>query len=114
MKTLEQRLIDLQIDTIKRVDSSWNLHGPYTSYLEGETIIKAVENAEQQLNKVKKINLYRETVNALVLSLDVMYDIRIKQPIENFPDKLGEAMQQCQAVLAIMGEKYESTNLSEM
>ena len=48
MKTLEQRLIDLQIDTIKRVDSSWNLHGPYT-YFEGETIIKAVENAEQQL-----------------------------------------------------------------
>lgn len=35
------------------------------------------------------------------------YDIHVKQPIENFPDKLGEVVQQCQAVLAIIGEKYE-------
>lgn len=107
MKTLEQRLIDLGIDTIKRVDSLWNLYGQYTAHSDGETIIKAIEKAEKHLYKVRKIDLYKETVNALKLSLDVMYDIHIKQPIENFPDKLGSAMQQCQAVLAIMGEKYE-------
>ena len=42
-----------------------------------------------------------------------MYDIHIKQPIENFPDKLGECYATMSSVLAIMGEKYESTNLSK-